>query len=72
MFCMFRNGNIAIRFVVWNFSLELYFIKMFWIFMDYALPGDKNKYSEAFTLKLLQQNHLNKLSNVVSRCDTVF
>ena len=40
--------------------------------MDYALRGDKNKYSEAFTLKLLQQNQLNKLSNVVSRCNTVF
>ena len=55
-----------------HFSLELYFIKMFWIFMDYALRGDKNKYSEAFPLKLLQQNQLNKLFNVVSRCNTVF
>ena len=35
--------------------------------MDFGFIDDV-----AFILKLLQQNPLNKLSNIVSRCDTVF
>ena len=54
------------------FSQELPSIIELLILMDFTLKGGKNKLRfKAFALKLLLQNQLNKLSNIIFRFDVV-
>ena len=69
---MFLKSKATINYMSRAFSLELPSIIELLILMDFALKGGKNKlHFKAFALKLLEQNQLNKFSNVIFRFDVV-